>query len=383
MWDRIIGQERIKNLLRNAIERERVAHAYLFFGEEGVGMDAMALEFARVLNCERGGADACGSCSSCKRFDDLQHPNLRLIFALPRGKGERNDESPITALTDPEVKLIQNQLKQKAKNPYHRIEVPKGNEIRINSIRDLRRDASLSAFAAGWKVFIILEAERMNDEASNALLKTLEEPTPKTVLILTTSKRERLLPTILSRCQPVKFDSLSSEDIREALVARYSVPMEHAQLVATLANGSFSRAIALLGADVSESRDAVVEFVRNALGNRASKLFEQIEELAATFDRPAMERWLSLMLIWFQDAEAFRLGTSNGIVNIDQLEPLQGFVKNFPSTDHSRIIKSVEEAIALVGRNVYLPLVLANLAYRLKEAAGNINKGSLVENEAE
>jgi DNA polymerase-3 subunit delta' len=382
MWDQIIGQRRIKNLLRSAVERGRVAHAYLFYGEEGVGMDAMAIEFARVLNCERGGVDACGSCSSCKRFDNLQHPNLRLIFALPRGKGERNDESPINALTDPEVKLIQDQLRRKAQNLYHRIEVPKGNEIRINSIRELRRDASLSAFAEGWKVFIILEAERMNDEASNALLKTLEEPTPKTVLVLTTSKRERLLPTILSRCQPVKFDSLPSEDIRDALIARHSVRMEHAQLVATLANGSFSRAIALLGADISESRDAVVEFVRNALGNRASKLFEQIEELAARYDRPAMERWLSLMLVWFRDAEAIRLGTSNGIVNVDQLEPLRGFVKNLPNADHTRMISSVEEAIALVGRNVYLPLVLANLAYRLKEAAGTVTKGSLVQNEA-
>jgi DNA polymerase-3 subunit delta' len=383
MWDRIVGQERIKNLLRSAIDRGRVAHAYLFYGEEGVGMDAMAIEFARVLNCERGGVDACGTCSSCRRFSNLQHPNLRLIFALPRGKSERNDESPINALTDPEVKLIQDQLQKKAQNPYHRVEVPKGNEIRINSVRELRREASLSAFAAGWKVFIILEAERMNDEASNALLKTLEEPTPKTLLILTSSKRERLLPTILSRCQPVKFDSLPSEDIRDALVARHSVSVEKAQLAATLANGSFSRAIALLEADVGESRDAVVEFVRNALGNRASKLFEQIEELVATFDRPAMERWLSLMLVWFRDAEAIRLAASNGIVNVDQLEPLQGFVKNFPTADHRRIISSVEGAIALVGRNVYLPLVLANLAYRLKEAAGTVTKGSLVEDEPE
>jgi len=383
MWNQIVGQERIKNLLRTAIERGRIAHAYLFYGEEGVGMDAMAIEFARVLNCELGGVDACGSCPSCKHFSNLQHPNLRLIFALPRGKGERRDESPINTLTDSEVKLIQEQLHKKAQNPYHRIDIPRGNEIRINSIRELRREASLSAFAAGWKVFIILDAERMNDEASNALLKTLEEPTPKTVLILTTSRREQLLPTILSRCQPVKFDSLSSDDIRDALIAGYSVSMEQAQLIATLANGSFARAIELLEANVRESRDAVVEFIRSALGNRVFQLFDQIEELAAMFDRPAMERWLSLMMVWFSDAEAIRAGRPNGIVNVDQLESLQRFAKRFPSVDHASIISSVEEAIALVGRNVYLPLVLANLAYRLKEATGVVLKGSLVQNEAE
>jgi DNA polymerase-3 subunit delta' len=368
MWDQIIGQERIKNLLRTAIERERVAHAYLFHGEAGVGMDAMAIEFARVLNCQKGGVDACGSCPSCKLFDNLQQPNLRLVFALPRGKSERNDASPLDALTDAEIKVIQEQVRQKAANPYHQIQIPKANEIRINSIRELRREASLSAFAEGWKVFLLLEADRMNDEASNALLKTLEEPTPKTVVILTTSKRERLLPTILSRCQAVRFDSLSNEEIRDALVAHHSARQEDAELVAVLANGSFTQALDLLDVDIRESRDTVVQFVRNALGNHPTKLFEQVEELVAELDRAGMERWLSLMLVWFRDAGALREGKQTGIVNIDQLKSLQSFVANFPTADHSRVISSVEGAIALVGKNVYLPLVLANLAYQLKES---------------
>jgi DNA polymerase-3 subunit delta' len=368
MWDQIIGQERIKNLLRTAIGRERVAHAYLFHGEEGVGMDAMAIEFARVLNCKQGGVDACGSCASCKLFDNLQHPNIRLMFALPRGKSERSDASPLDALTDAEIRAVQEQVRQKAANPYHRIQIPKANEIRINSIRELRREASLSAFAEGWKVFLLLEADRMNDEASNALLKTLEEPTPKTVVILTTSKRERLLPTILSRCQAVRFDSLSSEEIRDALVARHSAPQEDAELVAVLANGSFTQALDLLDADIRESRDTVVQFVRCALGNRPTKLFEQVEELVAELDRAGMERWLSLMLVWFRDARVLREGKQSGIVNIDQRKSLQSFVANFPAVDHSKVISTVEQAIALVGKNVYLPLVLANLAYQLKES---------------
>jgi DNA polymerase-3 subunit delta' len=383
MWNQIVGQNRIKNLLRSAIERGRVAHAYLFYGEEGTGMDTTAIEFARILNCEQGGLDSCGVCSSCRQIDNLQHPNLKLVFALPRGKSERSDESPINALADPEVKLIQEQLRRKARNPYHRVEIPRANEIRINSIRELRREASLSPFAAGWKVFLILEADRMNDEASNALLKTLEEPTPKTVLILTTSKRERLLPTILSRCQPVKFDLLTSDHIRDALVTRQSVSADDAQLVATLANGSFTRALDLLQTDVRESRDTVVEFVRSALGQRPTKLFGQIEELSAASDRPALERWLSLMLVWFRDAEAIRQGKSVGIVNVDQLESLQRFVLKFPDFDHLGIVSSVEEAIALVGKNVYLPLALANLAYQLKEAIAVVSKESFVENKAE
>ena len=382
MWDWVIGQQRVKNLLRTAIERERVAHAYLFYGEEGVGMDAMAIEFARVLNCEQGKPEACAHCRACKQFDKLQHPNLKLIFALPRGRGEKIDEPPIDALEDEDIRLIQKQLGLKAKNPYHRLQIPKANEIRINSIRELRRGASLRAFAEGWKVFILIDADKMNDEASNALLKTLEEPTPRTVLILTTSRREKLLRTILSRCQPVRFDPLDSEEIRDALITRYSVPLEQAQLVATLANGNFTHAVELLDADLRERRDAAIDFIRYTLSDRVTQLFDQIEEITATPDRAAMEQWLSLMLVWLRDAAALREGRSTGLVNVDQLEPLQRFVTNFPDADHARAVAKVEEAIALVTKNVYLPLVLANLAFQLKEAIVVGLKQSLAESKA-
>ncbi|MEK6571518.1 MAG: DNA polymerase III subunit delta', partial [Bacteroidota bacterium] len=262
------------------------------------------------------------------------------------------------------------------------LQIPKANEIRINSIRELRRGASLSAFAEGWKVFILIDADKMNDEASNALLKTLEEPTPRTVLILTTSRREKLLRTILSRCQPVRFDPLDSEEIRDALITRYSVPLEQAQLVATLANGNFTHAVELLDADLRERRDAAIDFIRYTLSNRVTQLFDQIEEITATPDRAAMEQWLSLMLVWLRDAAALREGRSTGLVNVDQLEPLQRFVTNFPDADHARAVAKVEEAIALVTKNVYLPLVLANLAFQLKEAIVVGLKQSLAESKA-
>jgi DNA polymerase-3 subunit delta' len=319
---------------------------------------------------------------TCKQFDKLQHPNLKLVFALPRGKSERSDESPILALTDSDIRIIQDQLRLKGENPFHQIQIPRANEIRINSIRELRRDAGLSAFASGWKVFIILDADKMNDEASNALLKTLEEPTQQTVLVLTTSKREKLLPTILSRCQPVKLDPLSAADIRDALITRYSVPEDQAQLVATLSNGNFSRALELLQADLHERRNAVVDFVRTALSNRPTKLFQQIEELTAVSERVEHERWLSLMLLWFRDAAALREGNHSGLVNVDQLDALRGFVAKFPQANLPRVISTIEEAIALIGKNVYLPLVFANLAFQLRDAIAVGRKEALVENKA-
>ncbi|MBI3580412.1 MAG: hypothetical protein HY089_13490, partial [Ignavibacteriales bacterium] len=172
-WDRVIGQERIKELLKRSIAGKTIAHAYLFYGAEGVGKDALAVEFARALNCVRGGTDACGECPSCKKVDLLQHPNIQLIFSLPVGKSEKSGDDPIEVLTQDQVETVQEQIRLKADNPYHRIEIPKSNFIKINSVRNLRREAALSGFEGGKKIFIVSNAEMMNAEASNSLLKTL------------------------------------------------------------------------------------------------------------------------------------------------------------------------------------------------------------------
>ena len=157
-WDRVIGQQRVKELLRRTLTSGTVAHAYLFWGGDGVGKDAMAIEFARALNCLENKVDPCDNCASCKKVDVLQHPNISLIFALPVGKSEQSGDDPITVLTDDQVSAIQEQIRLKAENPYHRLSVPKANFIKINSVRDVRREAALSAYEGGKRVFIISHA---------------------------------------------------------------------------------------------------------------------------------------------------------------------------------------------------------------------------------
>ena len=120
-WDSIIGQLRVKQILRSSIESRRLPHAYLFTGPDGVGKDAVAVELAKVLNCERRESVACDTCASCQRFVTLQHPNLNLIFALPVGKGEKYGDPPLAKLSNEEMAEIQEQLKLKSKNLYHDI----------------------------------------------------------------------------------------------------------------------------------------------------------------------------------------------------------------------------------------------------------------------
>jgi DNA polymerase-3 subunit delta' len=365
-WDRIIGQGRVKELLRRVLSSGTIAHAHLFWGNEGVGKDAMAIEFARALNCLVNQVDACGECASCKKFDQLQHPNLSLIFALPVGKSEQSGDDPIKGLTEEQVSAIQEEMKLKAENPYHRISVPRANFIKINSVRHVRRDASLSAFEGGKRVFIISNAEEMNAEASNSLLKTLEEPSSDSVFILTSSQKEQLLPTILSRCQLVQFDPLQESEIRDALVARHNVQLEQASLVARLSNGSYTAAVEMLAVDMVAQRREAVQFLRLVLSHQKIALADEIERIASAGDRSAVERWAKLLGVWLRDALILREQGESGLLNLDQLADLKSFNQKFPAARLDQALEHVEASIALVGKNGYLPLILTGLAIDLK-----------------
>lgn len=365
-WDRIIGQKRVKELVRRVLASGSVAHAHLFWGGEGVGKDAMAIEFGRAINCQVNQVDPCGTCPSCRKVDLLQHPNISLICALPVGKNEQAGDDPVAGFTEDQIAAVQEQMKLKAENPYHKIAIPKANFIKINSVRNLRREASLSSFEGGKRVFILSNAEEMNAEASNSLLKTLEEPSSDSVFILTTAHKEQLLPTILSRCQLVQFDPLSEEELRDALVSRNGVEGEQAALIARLANGSYTAALEMLSIDIVAQRQEAVQFLRLVLGSLKIPLALEVERIATLGDRDAVERWMKLLGVWLRDAMVLRELGEEELLNRDQLKDLHSFNQKFPHARLSSALETVETSIALVGKNGYLPLVVTSLAIDLK-----------------
>ncbi|MFH0992273.1 MAG: DNA polymerase III subunit delta' [bacterium] len=366
-WDRVIGQERVKELLQKIFLSGTFAHAYLFYGGEGVGKDAMAIECARALNCHSKTEKPCGSCTSCLKIEHLQHPNVQLIVPLPIGKNEKAGDDPIEVLTHDQIEILQKQLREKAANPYHRISIPKANFIKVNSVRQLRRDASLTGFDQGKKVFIISGAESMNEESSNSLLKLLEEPPADTVFILTTPQKEKLLSTIISRCQLVQFDPLRDDDIQRALVARHLVEEEQALLVARLAHGSYSAACEMLTLNMMEQRQETVEFLRLVLGHHHVRLIDSILEKAASNDRDTIAQWLSMLHVWLRDALILREYDERQLVNIDHLKELKSFVEKFPRSNLPGAIECVERSVALLDKNVYLHLILITLAIDLRK----------------
>jgi DNA polymerase-3 subunit delta' len=372
-WNNVIGQERVKNLLRQSIERRQLSHAYLFYGNRGVGKQAMAIEFARTLLCARSGVEACGDCGSCRKAAALQHPDLELVFPLPVGRSEKNGDDPIGSLDEDQVKNVRQQIELKSQNLYHQIQIQRANFVKINSVRSLKRTSSMTSVEGSWKVFLIFDADQMNAEASNSLLKTLEEPTDKTLLVLTSSEKDRLLPTIVSRCQLVQFSPLADREIAGALQAREAVSADEALLVAALAQGSYSAAIDLLSDDLAAEHREVLNFVRVSLGWKELSLTEVIDALASPNDRKDSEHWLRLLETWLRDALVLReVGSQPGSVVHDDKD-MSNFVQKFPRANLERAIQCVEDSIALVRKNVYLHLIFASLSFNLRTALTESN----------
>ena len=196
--DSIIGHQQQIRLLKTAVEHERVAHAYLFDGPEGIGKKLVAQFFARIFLCES--ANGCGHCSSCVKMAADSHPDF---YSLQ----------------------------------------PDGTTIKIDQIRALQPQLVLRSFAGRGKVCLIDSAELMTHEAANALLKTLEEPTAGTLIILISSRPEGLLATIRSRCQRVRFNRLPRRELAQHLENTLAISAAEATVLAAVANGSFEKAL--------------------------------------------------------------------------------------------------------------------------------------------
>ncbi|MCZ7556396.1 MAG: DNA polymerase III subunit [Bacteroidia bacterium] len=367
-WDSIISQQRVKNLLRRMVEQQRLPHALLFFGPDGTGKDAMAIELARVLNCASGLPDACGVCASCQSMDTLRHPHLRLVFALP----SKDDEAgALDKLTADELEEVNAQIDEKAANHYHHFSVPKASGIKISSIRDIRKEAAFRAEGRGRTVVLITEAERMNPSAANALLKTLEEPGGDLLLILTTARKEALLPTIVSRCQSIRFDPLRMEDVRNALISRAGIAPDVAENAARLANGSYAAALDLAASGNTLGRDVLLEYIRAVVLMHPVKLHTCIQTVIGKDDRLAAIRFLVSVASWFRDVIAVIEHAGDRMINTDLKDPIERFAAHYPDVRCSDAIAEIERVIEMIRKNVHLVNMMIVLSQRLRKCIVN------------
>jgi DNA polymerase-3 subunit delta' len=218
-WEDIQGQERAVRLLKSALARGHVHHAYLLAGPEGTGKELLARTFAQAANCEAedAGARPCGRCPSCRGIERGNFPDVMILM--------------------PQAEMLARGLLSRAD-----LEATPSREIRVDEVRALARRLSFAALRGRRKIALVVPADAMNERAQNTLLKTLEEPPPATTFLLVSANPDALLPTIRSRCARVQLGPVPQEAIL-ARLRREGVPEAEAGERAARAQGSFSRAL--------------------------------------------------------------------------------------------------------------------------------------------
>jgi DNA polymerase-3 subunit delta' len=373
-WHNVIGQHRIQRLFSRAIATQRIAHAYLLWGPRGIGKDALAMELAKILNCSTPAwhgelITACQVCPSCTKAIRLEHPNISLVFSLPAGKATGVAESapPLMKMNDEQISVIREQLQIKAHNPYHHISIPGATQIRISAMRDVKRTLSLARSIEGKRVIIITDADAMNTEAANTFLKTLEEPSQEAIFILTTSQKERILPTILSRCQSIRCGLLSDDDIVAGLRERFSQSAEHLRAVAQLSEGSFSQALTLMDEDTETLMAEMLNWLRAIVKRHSYQIV--LSDITAEFsekkDRLFIEKLLTTLLYFFRTAYPVAL-QHRMEPRLSPLSDAERFAVGFAHGEYEEAIAHIEQALRSLSYNANHHLLLIGLSLKIR-----------------
>lgn len=334
----ILGQQRVLRVLKKALVTHSLPHAYLFYGTEGVGRFKTALALAGAMFCGDAEGDACGICSHCTRVAREAHPGLSVIRPMSR-KGDKD------WIVD-----------------------PVRGTIRIDRIRELQRWFAVRSFEGGWRVCVLDGADKMNLAAANALLKTLEEPPPESLLVLVSPARTQMPPTVVSRCQALYFPPVSRPEIEEILRGTFQGPPESLPLVAALSGGSVGMALRMDPEWISgERREWIQRLADHISAGRGGSAVDFAEDLAGCDQIVSV---LDLFLLWLRDLLICRgLGSPDRLLNRDMIDEILEISKSRDTLDWAEKIQAVQQARAdlVGGYNLNAQLLMENLLFRLAD----------------
>lgn len=337
----IVGHEWVVSALQRMMAAERVPHALLFVGPPGIGKRTLARTLARALECTAELASRpCGACRPCLRIADGNYPDVRFIETerAVAGKQDRRD-------------------------------------ISIDQIRALQHQMSLKPYEGRWVIGIIADAHTMSDAAANCLLKTLEEPQQRAVLILTAPDTGQLLPTIVSRCQVFPLRSLAPAAAEAALIERFGVAAAHAADLARLSGGRIGWAArAAAGGDVLALRirrlDALQQVLSASRGQRVSQAATLADEHGKGADgRDAVYETLDLWVSWWRDVLFVQEGRREHIVNADRRQELAEAAQLYAPAHATHSLAALIAARENLERNANARLAIEALLLSLPHRA--------------
>lgn len=320
MLDQLTGNERVKKLLKRILKARRVPGALLFAGEDGIGKKLFALEIAKALNCRSPqGAEGCGHCPACVRIGKFNYPQ----------SSESEDWKGIIWTDHPDVGMV---------------EAPK-RVLLVDQMRLIEREANYRPYEGNARVFLIEDADKLNDPSANALLKVLEEPPHTSHIVLLTSRPAMLLPTIRSRCQMIRFSPVSPKEIEAHLLQNKIASAGEARIRARVARGSLGRAVAQDFDGFNAQRAAMLRVLQAlSVSEDRIQLLRSAEELNEAKYKDEYESRLDVLETLIRDAWMLSLHTAEeSIVNQDLLPQLTKIIAGLDSRRPADWISQIEE----------------------------------------
>jgi DNA polymerase-3 subunit delta' len=321
-FEGIYGQDKQIAILRRSMDKGRIPHAFLFHGMRGIGKRTTALAFAKTLLCER--LDACGLCPACRKVESGNHPDVVVI-------------------------------------------TPQGQFIKIEDIRGLRNQMRFRPLEGPKRVFILVDAERMNITSANSLLKTLEEPSLVNVLILVSSRPYQLPMTILSRCQKLRFHPIPSDIVARYLEEKLGLDGETAAALAASSGGSIGRAVEMHGESYLARRKQFIEKICEGFSDPMKGIL-----FAGDFgkDRQEIQLRFEIMRSWYRDLLVYKeTGETKKLVHQDFAEAVESMAGGMTPSEILRALETVEWAYKALEKNANKQLTLEAMTFKLSGQA--------------
>jgi DNA polymerase-3 subunit delta' len=308
---KLVGNEWAVDMLKKHVVNGTTRHAYLFAGPPGLGRRTLALCFAQALNCQTPVAPGvpCGECRDCRQIAAMQHADLTVIQA------------------DAE-----------------------GGTLKVDQIREARRSLTLKPYQANYRVALFLRFQEANDNAANALLKTLEEAPSYAVLILTADNPEQLLPTIVSRCEVLRLRPLQVDQVQKELENR-GLEGDRAKLIAHISGGRVGYAQRLIGdASLLGSREERLNDLQSLISASRVEKFAYADKLAR--DKESMRQAVLVWLSYWRDVMLRTAHASTPLVNVDRNVEIEDLAQRLDLSIARGVVSSLEQVLEKMERNV-------------------------------
>ncbi len=322
----ILGHEQIIAHLQNAIEEDKVSHAYIFNGPEASGKMMLAEAFAMALQCEGEGKRPCLECRSCRQAADHNQPDIIYV----------SHEKP--------------------------------NTIGVDDIRtQINNDIDIKPYSSRYKVYIVDEAQKMNQQAQNALLKTIEEPPAYAIILLLTTNADSFLQTILSRCITLNLKAVKEDKIKEYLMKHYQIPDYQADICAAFSQGNVGKAIQLASSEeFGELKASVLQLMKRLEDIDLYEMTGAVKQIAEY--KLSVNDYFDLMMIWFRDVLYLKATNDvDGLIFKDEVYDIKKQAAKRSYQGIEIILEALEKAKIRLNANVNFDLVIELLLLTIKE----------------